>query len=314
MTRKWIGMMLAVAVAGGVYFTAQPAGASNMGFKLEREFRPVQGFNNFFYVSFPLFNGLDPDRANTAAAEGNKCVGDPMGPAAGDGILNADDAICDLWTSRTGTFIFSRYNIDTCELEVRVAQGGALGVFFSNTFTQALPIDEAFQIQAPHPGSDVANDAVIVGSHDPMYTGRPLNPNAACRPDLQLQLINLPYHTMYQNALEVLCGHEGSEWEYRADGKPGPVGDPESAVICPGGIWDGAHFIRVSWFDNVQDAGGPIPGVNTDNQTLTCEVRPGLGSPEFPGLANCFDLIPGEGYIVQMDVAHNTTTFLSPFF
>jgi hypothetical protein len=320
MTRKLFGAALAVALAGGVYLSAAaPAQASNMGFKLEREFAPVNGFANLFYVSFPLFNGLG-DVADTSHPTGSKCVGDTGGPAAGDTVINADDAICDLWTDRQGQLTFARYDIATCSFLTRSAIfNPAFGVTFTGTWTDPIPRDEAFQVQQTFPGSGVQNAAVIVGSHDPSYTGRLLAPNAACRADLQLALINLPYHTMYQNAIEVLCGLKGVDW-LDADGDGVPewidIDGDTTPDPCPNGIYDQGHPIAVQWFDNVDDNSGPGGG-DTDNQTIVCSIRPSAfpGQPPiFPDGTGCYDLIPGEGYIVQMNQAHAGTTFLSPHF
>src|SRR2546426_9138008 len=135
MLRKLTVAALALAVAGGVYLAGAPAHASNMGFKLERNFRVERdpatnrAFTNIYFLSFPLFNGLDPDLANTAAigtgGVTQPCVGDTGGPAAGDGILNADDAICDFFAARRVVpctaciFSFQRWASDQCLAQAR---------------------------------------------------------------------------------------------------------------------------------------------------------------------------------------------------
>jgi len=319
MTRKLFGAALALALAGGVYLAAAPAQASNMGFKLEREFQPVDTFANFFYVSFPLFNGLDPNLANTAATESNKCVGGPGGPATGDDILTADDAICDLWTDPLSKFEIARYDLATCSFEVRFAQPDAFtgNPTFSGTWTAPLPRDEGFRVTVEYTAG-VTNAAVIVGSHDPSYAGRTLQPNAGCQSFRQLVYLNLPYHTMYKNAIEILCGLEGVDWT-RASASDPPTWidvDGDTTVDpCPNGIFDGTNVITVSWFDNIDDGTGPA-GRDTDNQALPCRVGldPFTGAISFPFGHECYNLIPGEAYYVQMSDAHVATTFLSPHF
>src|SRR6185369_11069347 len=88
MTKRMWSAALALSLAGGVYLAASAARASNMGFKLERDFDfkrtsaagslPLQ---NIYYVSIPFFNGLgdvadgvaiNPANGNPYA---NKCVG-----------------------------------------------------------------------------------------------------------------------------------------------------------------------------------------------------------------------------------------------
>lgn len=320
MTRKLFGAALALALAGGVYLAAAPAEASNMGFKLEREFQPVDTFKNEFYVSFPLFNGLDPDLANTAATEPNKCVG-PGGPPTGDGILNADDAICDLWTDPLAKFELARYDLATCSFEVRFAYPDpfTLEPNFDGTWTTPLPRDEGFRVIVEYL-TGVTNSAVIVGSHDPSYTGRTLQPNGTCQSYRQLAYLNVPYHTMYKNALEILCGLEGPTNDWERDGTTGePIwhdltGDtvPDQ---CANGIFDGDATITVSWWDNVNDDSGPTGG-DTDNTSINCRVAIDgfTGDVTFPFGHACYDLVPGESYYVQLDDAHAATTYRSPHF
>lgn len=318
MTRKLFGAALAMALAGGVYLSAAPtAQASNMGFKLEREFAPVQGFRNIFYVSFPLFNGLG-DVGSATGTVG--CVGDAG--VTPDGVISAIDALCDLWTDSSGQFTLARYDITRCSFQTCSGVRSPFGVSYPNCdaatgWADPLPRDESFQVQQTWPGSAVSNSAVIVGSHDPSFTGRTLQPNASCRPDLQLALINLPYHTMYQNALEVLCGLKTVDWtDTDGDGTPEwiDVDGDTTPDPCPNGIWDGANPIAVLWPDNVDDDSGPA-GTDTDNLTIVCSVRAGFGgAPLFPDGTACYDLIPGEGYVVQMNIAHTGTIFRSPHF
>lgn len=325
MTRKLFGAALAMVLAGGVYLSAAPsAQASNMGFKLEREFAPVDGFRNVFYVSFPLFNGLgDVGSAvpNTGANPPFEtgCVGIDAG-VVGDGVITAIDALCDLWTDRQGAFTLSRYDIGTCSFVTCTGAASPFGVSYPNCDTDAwgtpLPRDEGLKVEQTWPGSAVANSAVIVGSHDPSFAGRTLAANGGCRPDLQLAIINLPYHTMYQNAIEVLCGLKGVDWT-DADGDGTPewidIDGDTTPDPCPNGIWDNVNPIAVLWPDNVDDNSGPA-GTDTDNTTLVCSVRLAFGVPNFPDGDACYDLIPGEGYLVQMNIAHAGSTFRSPHF
>lgn len=315
MTRKLCAMTLAAAVAGGVYLAAaQPAAASNMGFKLERNFEPVQDFENFFLVSFPLFNGLG-DVAHTANLE---CVG---AGGTGDGIINADDFLCDVWDRTPGSEItLSRYNIDTCSLESRTINEGFGGVpQFGGLWMDPLPRDEGFQVEALF-ATDASHPAVIVGSHDPSYTGRTLAGNAACLPFRQFAMIHLPYHTMYQTATEILCGLEGVDWQrdpttgdptfpFDVDGD----GDVDADDACAGGMWDQATTTTITWFDNVADGTGPA-GDDTDNSRIPRTVSAGFGGvPDFAGPD--YDLIPGEAYIAELTSQDfGPTVYLSPHF
>lgn len=316
MTRKLCATTLALALVGGVYLAAQPAAASNMGFKLERDFEVIDGFRGLYYVSFPLFNGLG-DVATSTVLAGNMspCVGDVGGPAMGDGIVDGVDAACDLWTSRLGTFNISRYNHAACAFETLTLNSSLFGIAVSSETLAPLPTDEAFQVNVPAELTSIGaqNQAVIVGSHDPSYAGRTLQDNAAC--GLDIALINVPYHTMYQRSGEILCGLEGVDWILGVPGgRAGPIdpaGDPTSnaePAVCPNGIFDGTTLVNVLTFDNEND------GLGADNQFIVSSVEDtgifGLAFVNFPG----YDLVPGDGYLVRMTPGHGPSTFLSPHF
>jgi hypothetical protein len=303
MSRKLTAATLALTLAGGVYLTAGPVQASNMGFKLERSFAVVRenpadrftAFQNIYMLSFPLFNGLGDIGSSSVVSD--NCAAGP------DGIVDSVDAICDLFTDRStqgNSFGFLRFNRDTCLFEGQTASFSPLfGLRLSGT-AFVLERDAGFWITVG--ATDInppANRAVVVGSHDPSYTGRQIRvPASACVP--KIDLINLPYHSMYQKANEVLCGLEGVDWVdvAPADGKPD---------TCPRGIFDGNALIQVLTFDNVND------DTPSDNGFAARQV---VLSPLF-GLqfqGPNFDLIPGDAYEVAMVPTHVTTTFISPHF
>ena len=79
------------------------------------------GYLNYYFVSVPYSGGI-PDVANSDL-HGDHCVG-PTG--MGDGVINADDVICDIWGSgnpaqRVGSFILTRFDPDTCVTQGRAA-------------------------------------------------------------------------------------------------------------------------------------------------------------------------------------------------
>ena len=305
MIRKISAAALALTVAGGVYLTAGTAQASNMGFKLERSFTPVPNFRNIYLVSYPLFNGLG-DVANTGATERNKCVGDADGPATPDGTIDSYDAICDMYTDRSmsgsHSFAVNRINRDTCQFQTSIASHTFTGVAFGGA---AFPLntgdqrDQGFYVtvSATAPAAPI-NRAVIVGSHDPSYTGRQIRmPSPDCAP--RLDYLQVPYHTMYQAANELLCGLETVDW-VDADSN----GNPDT---CTRGIFDGTHAMAVQTFDNIPDSSG------TDNQFVARIVtRSFTGALNFSGPN--FPLTPGDSYIASIGLGHVTTTFLSPHF
>lgn len=300
MSRKLSAAAFALLVAGGVYLTPGTAQASNMGFKLERDFRVVPAFQNIYLLSFSLFNGLG-DVGATTVPSGNHCVGDPGSAAAPDGVVDSFDALCDLWTDRTinGSFAFNRFDRDTCQFQTTFGSKGPFGVTFGGVAFN-LERDAGMWITVSSTAPTLpTNRAVVVGSHDPSYTGRTIRvPSPDCTP--RNDLMNLPYHTMYQRANEILCGLEGVDW-VDADSN----GNPDT---CTRGIFDGTHAISVGTFDNIADS-----SVTTvDNQFSFRIVTIVFGRLSFSGPN--FDLTPGDAYIASISPTHVPTTFLSPHF
>lgn len=334
MSRKLSAAALAVAVAGGVYLSGASAEASNMGFKLERSFATVRGgsgdFLNIYLLSFPLYNGLGDIADSNHPAPNSRCVGDTAGPTAGDGEINADDAICDLWTDRSAgsdnSFAFSRFDRDTCGFQPAIASWDSFGGFsYGGTPFVLAEADAAYQINTTVPtgAPTVTNRAVIVGSHDPGYPGREIRrPASGCSP--ANDYLNLPYHTMYQESAEVLCGLKGVQWvdangdtlpdncwvESDLDGDGNPdfngvldAGETASGIFAP---FDGSA-ITVLTFDNDAD------GLGNDNNYIAQIVS----YDSFGGLAfsaPSFSLRPGDGYLINIAPNHQITTWLSPHF
>lgn len=328
MSRNVRAAATALALAGGVYFVgAMPAAASNMGFKLERSFdlvrrstdnRPLQ---NIYWVSRPLFDGIG-DVANSAATETNKCVGDATGPAAGDGLFNVDDTICDMWAARTniptaGTFTMTYIKREECTPVSRTGTV-ALGQIRFTGLLYTLQADIGYQVLTTAPaGVTPLNRAVIVGSHDPSFAGRAITAAPTCPAGqttnccganaARTDLINLPYHTMYTNSDEILCGLEGVDWtdvggrpdkcwdDTDADGRY-DAGEPTT------GVFDGRVGMTVSKFANDEITNGPIA------RTATIAV----GALRFTGTR--YDLVPGDAYLLNITKTHTATTWISPHY
>jgi len=322
MSRKLIAAALALTISGGVYLVASPVQASNMGFKLERELKVVRendndnrtNWGNTYIVAFPKFNGLGDVANSSPTSPANKCVGDTGGPAAGDGIIELTDAVCDLWTSRNirGSFAIYQFQRDTCIFKARTAAFDPFaGVTFGGdsdvTMTGPNERDTSYQVTV---ASNVTapplpqNRAVIVGSHDPSFTGRQIRqPVPDCNP--RVDFIAPDYHTMYTKAAEILCGLEGIDW---VDTTPAD-GFPDT---CTEGIFDGTRAIQVLTFDNVNDDSLLTLDNSWTFMSAVFVSFPPPGRITFGG--SNFDLVPGDGYKVGISPNHVTTTFNSPHF
>jgi hypothetical protein len=323
MTRRTWSAVLALSLAGGVYLTAMPAQASNMGFKLERDFNfkrtsaaggaPLQ---NIYYVSIPYFNGLG-DVADSTVPNASKCIGDPNGPPgpAGDGHINSDDVICDWWTARAnpptaGAFQLLSIDSANCGFFSRTGaiQFGA-PAFAGTAFPPAgtdLWTNRGYQVNLTTGATgDPQNRAIIVGSHDPSFTGQVIHFSTTCGTAApRADLLNVPYHTMYQKTVELLCGLRGVDWD-DADNNWRP--DDPSPAGCAGGIFDGARPITVLGAFNDDPALGGFSQFR--GQTAAIQFGNVVLNPADP-----FDLIPGEAYRVSISAGHVDTTFLSPHF
>lgn len=331
MSRNVRAAAAALALAGGVYFAGSiPAEASNMGFKLERSLdlvrrsaAPNAPLQNVYWVSQPLFNGLG-DVADTLFSGTNKCV-ETGGATAGDGIVNIDDMICDMWTARStpaqaGTFTASYINRDTCTPVSRIATVQLGAIRFTGT---AFPLQAeiGYQVLVTVPSGATyspQNRAVIVGSHDPSFAGRQIvaaptcptgTPNCCGAAAPRLDLINLPYHTMFQNSDEILCGLEGVDWtDGNADGRPdrcwndtngdGRFDTGETTT----GVFDGRVAMTVSYFDNTEAVNAPV------SRTATIQ----LNQLRFTGTK--YNLVPGDAYLLTLSKTHTPTTWLSPHY
>jgi hypothetical protein len=326
MSRNSTRATLVVAALASAWCGARPAEASNAGFKLERSFdllrEPGTGrpYLNLYSVSYPLYNGLG-DVADPNHPGGNKCVGDIGGPTRGDGFIDATDAICDHWTSREGSFVLEKFDRDTCSYRARTATLSPIGgIQFTGTFTYRTPGGDPGNLLTNATGREIGyfvlvssssptvsprNPAVLVGSHDPSFTGRAIlaAPLAACaRTTPRFDIQNLPYHSMYARADEILCGLEGVDW---VDAVP-PLGDPDT---CPNGTlpahrgvpFDGAHVLSVQ--TNEASRGWV---------SRTVAINPITRTVAFTGTN--FALHLGEAYMLLINADHAPTTFLAPHF
>jgi hypothetical protein len=294
-----------------------------MGFKLERSFSVVREvpsdpntkFLNIYLTAFPLFNGLG-DVGNDGIPTGTKgCVGDPT-TITPDGDINSMDILCDLWTDRTinGAFVVQRYDRDICQFSLTSGLKTNISLSYGNTFFQ-LERDAGYYITVSSPAVVApVNRAVQVGSHDPSYTGRAIREPALgsagrdCAP--RTDIINLPYHSMYQKGREILCGLQGVDWTYT---------DPPTnrkPSTCNRGIFnDTVGFrkaISVLTFDNVNDDSTVTPDNQFSFASVSFSALPAPGVYNFGGVD--FDLTPGDAYIVSISLGHGQTTFLSPHF
>lgn len=233
-------------------------------------------------------------------------------PGMGDGIINLDDALCDLFTD-VGSITNGNMSIQwikpDCTFEGRVMRRAPIGgISFVGVPTDMIAQREVGWFVQPFVAAgqpNITNRAVIVGSHDPSFAGHTISA-ATCLVDY----INLPYHTQYTKAVEILCGLESVDWVDVTDtaGTGGPDGLPDT---CTGGIYDPATGARVAVQTNINDPAPVPPLVRGFNGRIVS--RNIAGRLSFTGTE--FNLTPGDAYIVNLVAAYTgTRNWLSPHF
>ena len=298
------GALLATSAwAGPLRRTDPPSGGSpptpdsNIGFKLERTFEATPGHKAHYLVSVPSFFGLT-DVADPAAPD--PC--DPPG-GVGDGLVTADDILCDWWTSRQGGMAVSRLDHATQQWQVRtIFLDAATGdVVLAGDWTAPLVGGEAYALSVSLPGiGGVQNPVIIVGSHDP---GRPCQDDVDVPPGFASAetLLSYPYHGMYQFADELLCGLARWDWN-DADGD----GFPDT---CDDGIFDAASGVAMTVLTYDNEPGSPSRDTFV-GRTVT--RSPATGELEFTGVN--YRLTPGDAYLASFALPHPGTSFCPPHF
>jgi hypothetical protein len=293
MSRRLISTALAIMLAGGVYLSAGTAEASNMGFKLERSFAWQAGAKNLYFVSFPLFNGLGD-------------ISDGTGCSGTDGLINANDALCDFTTDRDtqtsgGLMTIQHLNEMTCSYEGRSIIKTPTGLQFIGAFQSELTTPENREVgyyinvgKNVPTDPDPENRSVIVGSHDPSWAGKMIQRRCP------LTVLNLPYHTMYRTANEILCGLEGVDWvDADSDGNPDTCGDAGS----PGGLYDPVSGLSVTTQTIVPGPGGGFQGRSAFKAGSVVRF-----------IGTNFDLTPGDAYLFNMPTGYNDRLWGPPHF
>ena len=254
---------------------------------------------NEYFVSVPLIQSFE-DLANSSATESNKCVGDPGGPSAPDGLINADDVICAWWTSRPsgqGSFLIARRDEPTAAYLDRSGWWDAAtsSIVFAGPWTAPLGSEDEGWVVFVDGAVGTQNRFVVTGGHDSTTTGRVIS----AATDTQF-LVNEPYHAMYQRASEILCGLEGVD-SIDVDGD-GWVD------YCHRGIFDESHDVTLVTYDNDID-GSPGDGTYV---SLTVSMSPLTRRIVFSGTN--FELKPGRACLAFITPSQLPRTFLAPHF
>jgi hypothetical protein len=241
----------------------------------------------------------------------NKCVGDPGGPAAGDGRITATDLICAWWTARANPVTagtLSLYTIKSSECSL-YGRSGTVQLGAIRFTGPDFPIDPSIGLDVfvTVPGTasySPHNHAVIDGMGDPTFSkrltwsptctgGQTTNCCGANAP--RTDFLSTPYDTVYRTSDEILCGLEGVDWQdVNGDGMPDACFDDANGNgridrgEAPTGIWDGAHAMTVYRFINE-----PVP-----NGMVARTVTLALGRSRVTGVR--FDLVPGDAYLYKM--------------
>ncbi|MEM7249557.1 MAG: hypothetical protein AAF533_29890, partial [Acidobacteriota bacterium] len=259
------------------------------------------GSQNFFFLAYPLWNGL-PD-VGTEAPRGPgevPCASLAVGGAefVPDGIITLADVLCDTWTmlpELTGTELASVQYVDPTDCSWQALAlsrtpffgasfGGALGVELASIREQGLLLQFTQSVAG-------VNRPVIVGSHDPSYIGRELSDAVTCG----RAIINPHYHSLYESTTEIFCGLEGVDWlDVDVDGNPDD---------CEGGVYGGSgeQYALQTYVNRPGDFGFRAAVLS---DFLGFIVLPSAPIP----------LQPGHAYLLSMGRAASPQTFIQPHY
>lgn len=195
--------------------------------ELDRSFSVAENALNAYTVSLP--DPLEvPDLASSL--QSNACDLSAFPP---DGVINADDIICQLWgggddAERHGIFSLMRVDPSTCRFVARTAfrAPGSGTIRFVGSLFDYEPTEGYFIRVEALPGQPTPVNAVTLRSRCEISL-----PPRVVTDGCSLSLLGLPYDSIYQTANELLCGEEGRDWSP----EPGSWGAPET---CTEGLYD----------------------------------------------------------------------------
>jgi hypothetical protein len=302
-----------------------PALAGAQQFRVERDFDVLRAPNgvplqNNYFVSL-LLNPVVPDSGNKSASPPqyrSKCVGDPLGPPAGDGVIDSLDLLCAWFTARSspataGSFTVIRWLPEECTPVSQSAfftYGGALAAWPPTPFAFDPNIGYRVIVGVPVGATySPRNHVVLEGDGEPQWAGVDVFASTTCGPlATRGTMLNFPYDAAYTEAAEIACGLRGVDWfDANADGRPDTCWDDADgdgrydAGEAPTGIYDGLHALLVNRMLNTVAAQGHDPFI----------VAPGFrGRVNVAG--NNYPLAAGEAYWVQLSQGHVTTRWDPP--
>lgn len=260
-----------------IVFSALAAPAAAQLIEVDRSFAVVEDALNRYTVSLPDPVEV-PDIANSTQA--NPC---DLSAASPDGVVNADDMICQLWgggddAERRGAFLLMRLDEASCRHDVRMGLQlpGGHGIRFVGTpFDYEPTVGYWVHVQAV-PGQALPENAVTLRSRCEIdLAPRPVERSCP------YALLALPYDAEFLTASDLLCGLRGRDWAPRPDLESAPD-------QCGHGLFD------------------PVSGASVTVQRLQNEVgfmgrtvyAPGI-DPRF--LGTDFALVPGEAVVANME-------------
>lgn len=266
---------------------------SNMGFLVTVVLDATEKHDQHL-VSLPFF--FQEDAADSS-------LDDPCSGTMGDGVSDANDLLCSWWTSEQGSMVVSRWDAESQAWQSRFIQRDPVTgeIVLGGDWTEPLVPREAVAVSvSPPPGqASIVNEAIIAGAHDSSAPGQlvALPPGSTTAQFL----LNVPYHTMYQRMVELLCGLEDVDWnDGDADGWPD---------TCEGGLFDDVTGSRV-------EVGGFDPSAppSSPDGFVALSVRRDAATGELVFEGTDGDVSVAHAYLARIEAPHSGATFLSPHF
>lgn len=230
---------------------------------------------------------------------GNRCVGYPGSAARPDGIIDATDALCTIWSagdpSRIGSSIgFQIWDPDTCLPQMITASNGVFGINFGGT-PFSLDHGAGYRLTMSAAGRPPPAD-FLVNLVDGCPAGYP-GMTVISRCAVPVLLLHVPYDTLYREWDEVLCGQRGFDWDdLDLDGSPDQ---------CRNGIFDGSHAVTALMHDARR--GSPTFGLYVTRGVTYSRLA---GRPLFSGAS--LPIVAGDAIFVLLSPGHAPTIWDPP--
>ena len=280
MSVRKISLALVVSALGLVLVGGALIG-SNMGFKLERNFRYIDGNQNLYYLSLPFFSEY---------ADCDELLIDFVGQPTDNDFNSMTLELTDIAANDIKTRTCRPHPVGPPDFDAWLITGDDPWTIDSSIGYKLVVLDNA------GPSGD-DNNVVIVGSHDPEYAGYDINFQADMK---NLYPVSVPYHTTWVTVEDLLIDTF--------------VNGPDTSDVAEATAFSFANYdyetqASINEFFTVSIRAHPVGPPDFDAYLITGDTDPGANPT--------FNVTPGDGYVLNITNDAATpfqVTYLSPHF